>query len=186
MIIKFYLNLSKHTCNFTHFPLIISSNLLDHKKLPLPPSLYPSLIHSRNYSLISLLTHSLGHSLLCHLSFLSSPEGVPPDGIPKQVIVSTALALTVIYYILAIAGIIFALVCVGFNIIFRNRKYVHCMIVGYIAHDCLMNQSDDHVTTRSLSCDTNTINACHDSGASELLWPLRPWPYHFFGRRLTT
>jgi gamma-aminobutyric acid type B receptor len=52
------------------------------------------------------------------------PEGQTPDGIPNENIVTTALALTVLYYILASVGIGFALVCLGFNIIFRRRKIV--------------------------------------------------------------
>ena len=55
----------------------------------------------------------------------SSPGGVIPyDGIPLEVDVSIHLSLTVIFSVLATAGIIFAVACLMFNCIFRNRKYV--------------------------------------------------------------
>lgn len=49
-------------------------------------------------------------------------DGVPPDGIPLNVITTIALPLMIIIQIFAIIGIFFAIFCLGFNIIFRNRK----------------------------------------------------------------
>ena len=51
-----------------------------------------------------------------------STGGVPVDGLPKIQIVTILTPLVIVYYILAAIGIIFALVCLLFNIIFRNRK----------------------------------------------------------------
>ncbi|CAI8027307.1 Gamma-aminobutyric acid type B receptor subunit 2 [Geodia barretti] len=66
----------------------------------------------------------LSVSLVDDNATVTFPEGIPPDGIPKEVIVFTALPLTVVYYILATCGIVFAAVCLIFNIIYRKRKIV--------------------------------------------------------------
>ena len=51
--------------------------------------------------------------------------GVPPaDGSPVPIVNPLLLPTTVLVYIYATAGIVFALVCLGFNIIFRKRKLV--------------------------------------------------------------
>ena len=47
--------------------------------------------------------------------------------------VSVHLSVTVIFSILATAGIAFAVVCLIFNCIFRNRKYVAIKYVIAIA-----------------------------------------------------
>lgn len=52
------------------------------------------------------------------------PDGIPPDGTPISVINTFKLELVVIFDILAIFGIAFAIACLLFNIIFRNRKTV--------------------------------------------------------------
>ena len=49
-------------------------------------------------------------------------DGVPPDGIPLHVTTTIALPLVVVTQMFAIIGIIFAVFCLAFNIIFRNRK----------------------------------------------------------------
>lgn len=49
-------------------------------------------------------------------------DGVPPDGIPLNVTTTIALPLTIVAQTFAIIGIIFAIFCLAFNIIFRNRK----------------------------------------------------------------
>ena len=50
------------------------------------------------------------------------PDGVPIDGVPVEKVVTVALGLTVLYVILATAGIVFALVCLTFTLIFRKKK----------------------------------------------------------------
>ena len=47
---------------------------------------------------------------------------IPYDGVPLQEEVSVALPLTVTFAILAAAGIVFAVACLVFNCIFRNKK----------------------------------------------------------------
>ena len=50
------------------------------------------------------------------------PGGVPLDGSPITVINFPRLSLTIICYIYATAGIIVAIDCFVFNLVFRNRK----------------------------------------------------------------
>ena len=50
------------------------------------------------------------------------PGGVPLDGSPITVVNFPRLSLTVICYIYATAGIIVAIGCFVFNLVFRNRK----------------------------------------------------------------
>ena len=49
-------------------------------------------------------------------------DGVPPDGTPERVIHAVILAIAVIVDILAFTGILFAVMCLVFDIKFRNRK----------------------------------------------------------------
>ena len=49
---------------------------------------------------------------------------VPADGTPVTVLKYPLLPLMVTCYAFATAGILFAVVCLVFNIAFRNRRYV--------------------------------------------------------------
>ena len=49
-------------------------------------------------------------------------DGFPPDGTPVTVAQSHHTALVIVYYILAVCGIIVSLVFLIFNIIYRNTK----------------------------------------------------------------
>ena len=51
-------------------------------------------------------------------------DGTPNDGVPREDVVTVALPLTIIYIFLATLGVMFALVCLAFNFIFRERKCV--------------------------------------------------------------
>ena len=54
---------------------------------------------------------------------LQFPGGaIPYDGAPEEKEVSVDPSLTIIFFILAAAGIVFAVVCLAFNFIFRNKK----------------------------------------------------------------
>ena len=56
---------------------------------------------------------------------LSTWLGEPPwDGTPEVRINSPLLALMVVVYVFSSSGIVFALVCMVFNIVFRKRKLV--------------------------------------------------------------
>ena len=55
--------------------------------------------------------------------YLHLPGGVIPyDGVPLEEVVSVAVSLTVIFSILNTAGIVFAVACLTFNFIFRNKR----------------------------------------------------------------
>ena len=51
-----------------------------------------------------------------------SPEGIPPDGTPHSETVTFHLSLVIIYDILAVAGIGFAVFCLTINFTYRNKK----------------------------------------------------------------
>ena len=69
-------------------------------------------------------------ALLCHSSYgLQFPGGVVSyDGVPTEKDVSVDLSLTVIFSILATVGIAFAVACLTFNFIFRDKRWVHCTL----------------------------------------------------------
>ena len=50
------------------------------------------------------------------------PAGVPSDGTPIEVQHYPFLALLVLVYLFAMAGLVFTVVCLVFNVIFRNHK----------------------------------------------------------------
>ena len=54
--------------------------------------------------------------------YTNLPDGVPIDGIPIEEVVTVSLGLTVVYVILAAAGIVFAVVCLSFTLIFRKKR----------------------------------------------------------------
>ena len=49
---------------------------------------------------------------------------VPYDGVPIEETTTVALPVTVSYILLATAGIVFTVVCLTFNFMFRNQQYV--------------------------------------------------------------
>ena len=59
----------------------------------------------------------------------------PYDGVPTEKEVSVDLSLTVIFSILATAGIVFAVTCLAFNFIFRNKKWVINLLLQTPLHD---------------------------------------------------
>ena len=50
------------------------------------------------------------------------PGGVPSDGTPETVENYPLLPLMVVCYTAATAGILFAIVCLIFNVVFKNKK----------------------------------------------------------------
>ena len=49
-------------------------------------------------------------------------RGVPLDGSPIPMVNFPRLSLTIICYIYATAGIVFAIICLVFNLVFRKEK----------------------------------------------------------------
>ncbi len=52
-------------------------------------------------------------------------DGVPNDGALQERIHPNSLILISVYSVVAIAGIVYAVVCLLFNLIFRNRRLIH-------------------------------------------------------------
>ena len=50
------------------------------------------------------------------------PDGIPNDGKPIEEVVTVSLGLTVVYVIFATAGSMFAVACLTFTLIFRQKK----------------------------------------------------------------
>ena len=49
-------------------------------------------------------------------------DGIPPDGSPKRVFTTIKLPILIGFAVLATAGIVFVIVCLTFNVVFRERK----------------------------------------------------------------
>ena len=64
----------------------------------------------------------------CLLFNCALVDGVPYDGSPVQEIDSHHLGLVIVYAMLAFAGLIYAAICLAFNVIFRKRLYVACKL----------------------------------------------------------
>lgn len=47
---------------------------------------------------------------------------IPYDGVPTKEFVAVALPVTIVYVFLASVGIIFTIVCLVFNYIYRKKK----------------------------------------------------------------
>ena len=54
--------------------------------------------------------------------YLPPDNLVPYDGVPNEETVSVEAGLAAVFIVLATAGIIFALVCIIFNAVNRNKK----------------------------------------------------------------
>ncbi|CAI8039800.1 Gamma-aminobutyric acid type B receptor subunit 2 [Geodia barretti] len=52
------------------------------------------------------------------------PDGVPIDGVPIEEVVTVSMGLTVVYVILAAAGLVFTTTCLVFTIFFRNERLI--------------------------------------------------------------
>ena len=64
----------------------------------------------------------LGKSILFQRDSYHSSGGAPYDGAARERLRPNHLALVSTFSIAAIAGIVYAVVCLVFNIVFRNRK----------------------------------------------------------------
>ena len=90
-----------------------------------------SVAHTRPQSGDSSLAFLPGEGIL---SLWPSLEGAPPlDGTPLTQLNYQHVPLLAVCYTLATAGIVFALVCLCFNIVFRKRKFVgENTPIGYV------------------------------------------------------
>ena len=58
--------------------------------------------------------------------------GVPPDGTPNIIVKTVFPPLYITYFVAVAVGITFAIVCLLFNCIFRNRKWVDFLVWWYV------------------------------------------------------
>ena len=61
-----------------------------------------------------LVTHNCNYQLI--------KGGVPYDGFPDERIHQTPLPIAIIYSIMATVGLIFAITCLVFNVVFRQKR----------------------------------------------------------------
>lgn len=54
--------------------------------------------------------------------YFSSSDGTPTDGVPIINIETVALPLASLYTAFAFFGVVFSVICLLFNFIFRNKK----------------------------------------------------------------
>ena len=47
---------------------------------------------------------------------------VPYDGVPGEEYVTVGIPVTVVYILLSVVGIIFAVLCLIFNFVYRNKR----------------------------------------------------------------
>ena len=69
-----------------------------------------------NYSLLYTIIYTM------HVSIWHTGQ-TPYDGLPKKEIATIIVPVTVIFVLLDGCGILFALICLAFNILFRRKKY---------------------------------------------------------------
>ena len=72
---------------------------------------------------------SEGACTLSVVGRLSALRSVRFHCIPIEDVVTVSLDLTVVYVILAIAGMAFAVACLAFTLIFRERRYMCTLCV---------------------------------------------------------
>jgi gamma-aminobutyric acid type B receptor len=52
------------------------------------------------------------------------PDGIPPDGTPVHITHTYKTGVTVVFYVIALCGVVFSVVCFAFNFIFREKKVI--------------------------------------------------------------
>ena len=87
------------------------------------------IIHSVLYLALVTMTFTLVrksfHHIIAVLQLLQplyNADGVPPDGTPINITNTFKVEVVAIFYSSAIAGIMFAIVCLLFNVIFRSKR----------------------------------------------------------------
>ena len=58
---------------------------------------------------------------MAHNLYILFTDGIPPDGKPEMVLNKLLLPIAIIVDVLAFIGILFAIVCLLFNTVFREK-----------------------------------------------------------------
>lgn len=71
------------------------------------------------------------HVTIIALLITISGNVVPYDGMPNRVVDTALTPVTVIIDLLAVVGILFAVVCGTFNFVFRNKRFAITAVINY-------------------------------------------------------
>ena len=66
---------------------------------------------------------------VCVGHYCTNTDGIPPDGTPSTVLVSIQPVVIALTHTMLVAGLALAMICLVFNIVYRNRRWC-----GRIAH----------------------------------------------------
>ena len=101
-------------------PLLTSVRLTSVRYVALGINLTPCI----PYRMPDDMNEKKGQKLYVYKYFfiLMCTEGIPHDGIPEEEIVTIHTSVTVIFVLLASAGVVFTVACLLFNFVFRKRK----------------------------------------------------------------
>lgn len=93
-------------------------------------------------------THVYMHTLQCGWSTHMCTDGVPYDGVPLQELVTIHPALTALVSLLVAVGLVFSVVCLVFNIVFRKKKWASILMycIDCATHTSLFH-CGDHYTS---------------------------------------
>ena len=72
---------------------------------------------NKYHSCMQLLHMDVNNHMCTH------PGGAPYDGLAVDMVHHNNIAVVTIYSTLTSAGLVYTLICLGFNILFRNTKY---------------------------------------------------------------
>ena len=78
------------------------------------------------------------HSTDIHCNMIT--DGIPYDGVPIEDEVTVEVALTVFFSILASVGVVFVVVCLVFNFVFRKKECVNVDV-----HACMLHNHDSTI-----------------------------------------
>ncbi len=92
--------------------------------------------------------------------------GPPYDGTARNRTRTTLLGLVSIYSIAAIAGMLYAVVCLLFNIVFRNKRYPHRFCISVQAVQSLLVLF--LLTSRVVKLSSRNLNYLIVAGAAVL------------------
>ena len=62
------------------------------------------------------------YMFVCADHYYTNTDGIPPDGTPTTVVVSVQPVVIVLTIIMLVAGLAFAMICLAFNIVYRNKR----------------------------------------------------------------
>ena len=89
-------------------------------------------------------------------SYVYDTDGIPPDGSPITIVKALSVVLLVFLYAFGVGGIIFCIICLTFNIVFRKRRF---------NNDYHYDLYDVFTTDRIVRLTSPNLNYCIIAGA---------------------